>query len=74
MAASSATATTLDNTELSPSDVSKEDELVVYRTYKYRLYPTKEQEKQLNKVLAICCNLYNCALEHAVTLIDLENE
>ena len=32
------------------------------RTYKYRLYPNKEQESKFNQTLAICRSLYNNAL------------
>ena len=32
------------------------------KTYKYRLYPNKEQETKLNRTLAICRSLYNEAL------------
>lgn len=33
-------------------------------TYKYRIYPTREQEHILNEILWIACWLYNKALEH----------
>lgn len=32
-------------------------------TFKYRVYPSKRQEVTLNKHLAICCELYNAALQ-----------
>lgn len=32
------------------------------KTYKYRLYPTREQAKILAEVLEICRTLYNAAL------------
>lgn len=35
----------------------------VIRTYRYRLYPTKRQEEVLSQQLAICCELYNAALQ-----------
>src|SRR3989338_9619919 len=34
------------------------------RAYKYRIYPTKEQEKVLQDTLFSCFKLYNTALEH----------
>src|SRR3990167_10990929 len=33
------------------------------RTYKYRLYPNKSQEKVLKQTLRVCCELYNAALQ-----------
>lgn len=33
------------------------------RTFRYRIYPTKKQEQTLNDHLAICCELYNAALQ-----------
>ncbi|HXZ04459.1 MAG TPA: helix-turn-helix domain-containing protein, partial [Ktedonobacteraceae bacterium] len=33
------------------------------KAYKYRLYPTKKQERLLNKQLALCTELYNAALQ-----------
>lgn len=33
------------------------------KTFRYRLYPTKRQEELLNNQLAICCELYNAALQ-----------
>ena len=35
----------------------------IIRTYKYRIYPTKRQALVLNEHLAICCELYNAALQ-----------
>ena len=34
------------------------------KTYKYRLYPSKEQENILNNTLKSCKNLYNTQLEY----------
>lgn len=34
------------------------------RAYKYRIYPTKTQEKILLNNLRLCCNLYNVSLQH----------
>jgi len=33
------------------------------QTFKYRLYPTKEQAQKLQSTLDTCCSLYNSALE-----------
>ena len=33
------------------------------KTYQYRLYPTKGQQTMLNKWLALCCEVYNAALQ-----------
>ena len=33
------------------------------KTFRYRIYPTKGQELTLNSQLAICCELYNAALQ-----------
>src|SRR3990167_8144308 len=33
------------------------------RSYKYRLYPNKSQEKVLEQTLSVCCELYNAALQ-----------
>jgi len=33
------------------------------KTYQFRLYPTKKQQATLNKWLALCCDVYNAALQ-----------
>jgi putative transposase len=33
------------------------------KAYKYRIYPTKKQERMLNEQLALCAELYNAALQ-----------
>ena len=33
------------------------------RTFKYRIYPNKTQEKILEETLFLCCDLYNAALQ-----------
>ena len=38
------------------------------KTYKYKLKPTPEQERQLERVLWHCRRLYNTALEQRITL------
>lgn len=36
---------------------------MVKKTYRYRLYPSKAQITRLNAILALCCELYNAALQ-----------
>jgi putative transposase len=43
------------------------DQQSVRKTYKYRLYPTPEQERTLDLVLSRCRTLYNVALEERQT-------
>ncbi len=38
----------------------------VLKTFKYRLYPTKEQVSIIMKILYLCRFLYNCMLEHRI--------
>src|SRR6266702_756767 len=33
------------------------------KTYQFRIYPTKKQETVLNEWLALCCEVYNAALQ-----------
>ena len=33
------------------------------KAYKYRIYPTKKQERMLNEQLALCAELYNAAIQ-----------
>ena len=33
------------------------------KTYQFRIYPTKKQENALNVWLALCCQVYNAALQ-----------
>jgi len=35
----------------------------VRKAYKYRIYPTKAQSETLDRQLALCCELYNAALQ-----------
>jgi putative transposase len=35
----------------------------VHRTFKYRIYPSKAQIARLEETLALCCELYNAALQ-----------
>jgi putative transposase len=39
------------------------NEQTVRKTYKYKLKPTPEQERELGRVLGLCRHLYNTALE-----------
>jgi putative transposase len=36
---------------------------MIRKTYKYRLYPTRAQVASLDATLALCCELYNAALQ-----------
>src|SRR6266511_2964394 len=33
------------------------------KSYKYRVYPSRAQQSRLEQALALCCELYNAALE-----------
>jgi putative transposase len=33
------------------------------KTFKYRIYPTKKQQRALNEWLRLCCEIYNAALQ-----------
>jgi putative transposase len=35
----------------------------MHKTYQFRLYPTKKQQAMLNEWLALCCEVYNAALQ-----------
>jgi len=35
----------------------------MHKTYQFRMYPTKKQETTLNEWLALCCQVYNAALQ-----------
>src|SRR5215471_12507172 len=39
----------------------------IRKTYKYKLNPTLEQERELERVLGLCRYLYNTALEQRIT-------
>jgi putative transposase len=36
---------------------------VMMKAYRYRIYPTKKQTRLLNEWLALCCEVYNAALQ-----------
>jgi putative transposase len=40
---------------------------MVRKTFKYKLMPTPTQERELRRVLGLCCWLYNTALEQRIT-------
>src|SRR4029078_7890342 len=42
------------------------NEQTVRKTYKYKLKPTPEQERELGRVLGLCRWLYNTALEQRI--------
>src|SRR5690625_3778760 len=43
------------------------------RTFKYRIYPTKEQTKKIDQTLYLCRYLYNNALEQRITVYKKHN-
>jgi putative transposase len=43
------------------------DEQTVRKTYRYKLRPTPEQERELGLVLGLCRRFYNTALEQRIT-------
>ena len=38
----------------------------ILKTYKYKLYPNKQQSQKIDDTLDLCRNLYNAALEHRI--------
>lgn len=44
------------------------------KSFKYRIYPTKRQAQTLNDQLAICCELYNAALQERRDAWKLERK
>src|ERR1043165_6292926 len=36
---------------------------ILHKTYRYRIYPTRRQEQILDAQLAVCCELYNAAIQ-----------
>jgi putative transposase len=42
------------------------EQQTVRKTYKYKLIPTREQERELGRVLGLCRSLYNTALEQRI--------
>ncbi len=45
-------------------------ETTLRKTFKYKLNPTPQQERELERVLGLCCQLYNVALEHRKTAYE----
>src|SRR5215831_3161785 len=43
------------------------DQTACRKTYKYKLTPTAEQERRLERVVMLCRQLYNVALEQRIT-------
>jgi putative transposase len=43
------------------------DQHSLRKTFKYKLQPTAAQERELERVLRLCCQLYNVALEQRIT-------
>lgn len=46
----------------------------IIRSFKYRIYPSKRQAETLNAQLAICCELYNAALQERRDAWKLERK
>ena len=46
---------------------------MIVKTFKYRLYPTKAQEKLLVKTTEICREWYNECLHEYITVWETEN-
>jgi putative transposase len=56
----------------------------VIKTYKFRIYPTRAQQEKLEQQLALCCELYNAAVQErrdayriahkSITYIDQQNQ
>ena len=42
------------------------EQQTVRKTFKYKLNPTPEQERELERVLMLCAHLYNTALDQRV--------
>jgi putative transposase len=40
----------------------------ILKTYKYRIYPNKEQRGKIDQTISLCQQLYNSALEHRIYL------
>ena len=47
---------------------------MIRKTYKYRIYPSKAQVTRLNTTLALCCELYNAALQERRDAYRLEHK
>src|SRR5215831_4258449 len=43
------------------------DQTTCRKTFKYKLQPTAEQERELERVVMVCRQLYNVALEQRIT-------
>src|SRR6185369_15163294 len=42
------------------------EQQTIHKTFKYKLMPTPEQERELGRVLGLCRWLYNSALEQRI--------
>ncbi len=47
---------------------------ILIKTFRYRIYPSKSQEQILNQQLALCCELYNAALQERRDAWKLERK
>ncbi len=48
--------------------MEQEEPQGIHKTYQYKLKPTPDQERELERVLMLCRQLYNTALEQRITL------
>ncbi len=46
------------------------EQQTVRKTFKYKLKPTPQQERELERVLELCCTFYNAALEQRKTAFE----
>lgn len=46
----------------------------IIKTFKYRIYPNREQAERLNHALSICCELYNAAIQERRDAWKLEHK
>jgi putative transposase len=47
--------------------MDQQQTVTVRKTFKYKLFPTPEQERELERVLGLCRGLYNAGLEQRIT-------
>jgi putative transposase len=53
--------------DIGQAEVRARDQQSVRKTFKYKLTPTPKQERELERVLGLCRQLYNTALEQRIT-------
>jgi len=45
----------------------------MYKVFKYRIYPNREQMQKFDQTISLCQQLYNSALEHRITMYKRYN-